>query len=141
MIALLALPEDYESLRQQILTGQLDSSSDVLLLLRGQQLSTANVLQVYADEIDVLGAQMRVGWLFDFLVGEGVSLRLINGLLVERFGFFLGKKLFGRLDNDGHVGLFFDGDETKCVCALAPVENMSVTLGLPPVDERSAGAR
>jgi hypothetical protein len=84
---------------------------------------------------------MRIRRLFDFLVGEGVLLRLINGLLVERFGFLFGEKLFGRLDNGGYVGVFFEGDETKCVCALAPVENMSVTLGLPPVDERRAGDR
>ena len=98
----------------------------------------SDLAKLPVDEIDILARQVRIGRLFELLLAERVAVRLVYRLIVERFGFLFGEKLIGRLDDCWHLGLLLDRDEAECLRALAPVEHVSVTLGLAPVDERGA---
>ena len=129
----------------QLRTGALDALTDLLLFLALQQLSFADVLEVDAHEVEVLARLSgceRLVLLLVFVILNRIQLSLRTAVLVAiaevlwlvRFRIVFTEQQFGR-EYRRLVG-FLAAEQPEFLRALAPVEQVRVTLGLAPVDQR-----
>jgi hypothetical protein len=121
-------------LLEQLVARRFDAPSDLLFLVRLQQFPFADVIQVHANEVDVL---LRQASGRDLLLPAvfGLDRVAVEVLIVERFGLFFFEKP-RRLDDGGFHGAgVVERHESEIVGALTPVEHMGIPFWLAPIDE------
>lgn len=98
------------------------------------------MFQVHANQVELFLGDSGLWRLLDLLALQDLPLSVFDRLIVERFRLFLLEKPLRRLHNRRRdPGVILDRNETEAVRPLTPVEYMSITFGLAPVDKRLSG--
>jgi hypothetical protein len=119
----------------------LNPAPNLLLLLRRQEFSPADVFQVHPHQIELFPCESGFWSFLDLLGFQRFAVGLFERLLVKRLGLLFFEEPLGRLDNRRtHFTVAVNRNEAELVGALAPIQHPSIAFGLTPIDEGFSGS-